>query len=159
MCIRDRITTNGDYVWTKTFGGTGWDQACSVVIDTSNNIFIGGRFEGTVDFNFTDETQDNQTSHGNFDAFLTKINPDGGYEWTKTFGGVNDDGISSLALDSSNNIYASGDFSSGTLDFNFTGGTDNHTSNGGSDIFVTKVNYDGTYGLSLIHISEPTRPY
>jgi len=141
-----KINSDGTYGYTKTFGGTGSDVGYLLTLDSSNNIYVTGKFNGSIDFNFTGGT-DNHTSNGSSDVFVTKINADGTYGYTKTFGGSGVDLGWTLALDSSNNIYVSGSFET-TVDFNFTGGTDNHTSNGGTDVFITKINSDGTYGYT-----------
>jgi len=141
-----KITSNGTYGYTKTFGGTGYDFGYSVVTDNSNNIYVTGQYQGTIDFDFTGDT-DNHTSNGVDDIFITKLNSDGTYGYTKTFGGTGYDIGNSLAIDSSNNSYVTGCFE-GTVDFDFTGGTDNHTSNGSYDMYLLKMNSDGTYGYT-----------
>ena len=59
------------------------------------------------------------------------------YSWTKTMGGTGDDCGSSAAVDASGNVYVTGWFWD-TADFDPGLGIDNHTSAGGSDIFLTK---------------------
>jgi len=140
-----KINSDGSYGWTKTFGGSSADGGFSLSIDSNNNIFVTGYFADTVDFDFTTGT-DNHTSNGaSDDTFITKINPDGSYGWTKTFGGSGIEAGNSLSIDSNNNIFITGSFQN-TVDFDFTTGTDNHTSNGKEDTFITKINSDGSYG-------------
>jgi hypothetical protein len=60
------------------------------------------------------------------------------YSWTKTMGGASDDSGDSAAVDGGGNVYVTGSFQ-GTVDFDPGPGTeDNHISNGGADIFLTK---------------------
>lgn len=132
------------YSWTKTMGGVGDDHANSVIIDNLENIFITGQFDGSVDFDPGAGT-DNHTSVGGNDVFLTKINSDNTYGWTHTIGGLSNEQANSVATDTSGNIFITGQFE-GTVDFDPTVGTDNHSSAGISDIFLTKINSDGTYG-------------
>jgi len=132
------------YSWTKTTGGTSLDQGHSAAVDASGNVYVTGFFVGTVDFDPGPGT-DSHTSNGSADIFLTKINADGTYAWTKTMGGAGGDFGNSAAVDASGNVYVTG-FFMGTADFDPGPGIDNHASNGNDDIFLTKINADGTYG-------------
>lgn len=134
------------YDWTYSIGGTGDEEIRDIVIDSSGNVYVVGYFEGTVDFNPTAGT-DSHASTGGKDIFLTKINSDGGYGYTYSIGNTGtEDGIG-VAVDDSDNVFITGQYSL-TVDFNPTGGTDNHTSTGGQDIFLTKINSDGSYGYT-----------
>jgi LPXTG-motif cell wall-anchored protein len=137
-------TQTQDYGYTKTFGGTGWDETVTPTVDDDGNVYITGDFEGTADFD-PGAGFDNRTSNGSSDIFLTKINADGSYGWTKTFGGTGTEYSGYIALDNAGNIYLSNQFSS-TVDFDSGVGVDNHTSNGSRDLSLTKLNTDGSYG-------------
>jgi hypothetical protein len=139
-----RFDDEGNYGWTKTMGGTGYEVGLSVAADGSGNVYFTGTFEGTADFDPGAGT-DNHTSVGDADIFLTKINSDGSYGWTKTMGGGSDGVGWAVALDGSGNVYVTGEFK-GTTDFDPGAGTDNHTPEGDSDIFLTRINSDGSYG-------------
>jgi hypothetical protein len=142
-----KINADASYGYTRTMGGTDHDEGQSVAIDGSDNVYITGYFSGTdADFNIGG-TADTYTSAGLEDIFLTKINADGSYGYTKTMGGTDHDYGRSVAVDSSDNAYITGSFS-GTADFDPGSGTDNRTSNGFGDIFLTKINFDGTYDLT-----------
>ena len=58
------------------------------------------------------------------------------------FGSTGDDEALSVAVDSSGNVYTTGYFS-GTADFDPGSGTTNLTSNGGIDVFVSKLDSSG----------------
>ena len=125
----------GAHQWTTTFGGTGADQAQSVVVDGSGNVYVGGHFRNTVDFG-----AGNVTSAGNYDVFVTKLNAAGAHQWTTTFGGTDSEIFFELAVDGSGNVYTTGYFK-GTVNF----GAGNVTSAGGKDVFVTKLNSAGAH--------------
>ena len=72
--------------------------------------------------------------------------------WTSTspqvavsvFGGTSSDGGSSMAVDSSGNVYTTGIFQ-GTADFDPGSGTANLSARGGLDVFVVKFDASGNY--------------
>ena len=129
------------YLWTKTMGGTDQDFGQSVVVDGSDNVYITGSFQQTVDFDPGAGT-DSHLSEGVEDIFLTKINSDGSYGWTKTMGGTDPDSGQAVAVDSSGNVYITGSFQQ-TVDFDPGASTDDHTSEGFEDIFLTKFRIVG----------------
>jgi len=131
------------YYWTKTMGGINEDYGQSVAVDVSGNIYVTGYFSGTANFD-PGGGGDSHMSAGNEDIFITKINADGSYGWTRTMGGTNQDFGQSVAVDGSGNVYVMGYFS-GTADFDFGAGIDNKTSVGNEDIFLTKINVGGSY--------------
>ena len=143
-----KINSNGSYGFTKTMGGTDHDFGQSVAVDSGGNVYITGYFSGTADFDPDNAATDNHTSSGLEDIFLTKINSNGSYGFTKTMGGTDHDFGQSVAVDSGGNVYITGYFS-GTADFDpDNAATDNHTSSGLEDIFLTKINSNGSYGFT-----------
>jgi len=145
-----KINADGTYGWTKTMGGTGTDDGKGIVIDSSGNIYTLGNFQETVDFGSDFGTSDIKTSAGTWDIFITKINADGTYGWTKTMGGTGGEFGHGVSTDSSSNVYLTGSFF-GTVDFGADfGASDSKTSAGYGDIFVTKINTDSSYGWTKV---------
>ena len=140
-----KMDANGNLLWAKTFGGSDYDKAYSIAVDANGNVFVTGEFGGTVDFDPGSGT-DNHTSNGGADIFVEKLDANGNFLWAKTFGssGYNQDVGNSIAVDANGNVFVTGWFSD-TVDFDPGSGTDNHTSNGGADIFVEKLNANGDF--------------
>jgi len=67
------------------------------------------------------------------------------YQWTRSIGDTAQDYVEGLAVDTNGNVLLTGYFF-GTVDFDPTTGTDEHTSNGNSDVFVTKLSASGGHG-------------
>ena len=97
----------------------------------------------SIDFNFTDSI-DEHSSNGAWDISLTKINVDGSYGWTKTIGNTGDEVSHSIVIDKSNNIFITGSFEE-VVNFDFSDNSDEHSSNGSADIFLTKISSEGKY--------------
>ncbi len=145
-----KINANGSYGWTKIMGGTGWDDGRAITTESSGNVYVTGSFMGTVNFGLDFGTTDIKTSAGNYDIYVTKINANGTYGWTKIMGGTLSDSGSAVTTDSSGNVYVTGSFM-GTVNFGLDfGTTDIKTSAGSTDIYVTKINANGTYGWTKI---------
>ncbi|MCP4708173.1 MAG: LEPR-XLL domain-containing protein, partial [Planctomycetes bacterium] len=140
-----KFQSNGNYGWTKTFGGEYYDNGQGVAVDDAGNIFITGHWGAVVDFDFTGEI-DNHYSAGARDIFVTKINADTTYGWTASWGSNSNDISNAIGVDTDGNVYITGMFYK-TVDFDPTDGIDEHTSSSAwQDIFVTKLTGNGNYG-------------
>ena len=73
-----------EYGWTKVFSGSGSATAMAVATDVAGNIYLTGYFSGTFDFD-PDDGVDSQNSAGGASSFITRINADGSYGWTRVF--------------------------------------------------------------------------
>jgi hypothetical protein len=132
------FSTDGTYQWSHAFN-VGGGVITSLGVDTANNVYITGQFDGTVDFGGGP-----LTSLGGYDMFLAKFNSAGLHQWSKRFGdaGLNDAGLA-LAIDFANNVVVGGRFS-GTTDF----GGGPLTTAGQTDAFIAKFNSAGTHQWS-----------
>ncbi|QQS59825.1 LamG domain-containing protein [Candidatus Peregrinibacteria bacterium] len=128
----------------STTGGAGQDIAYAIAVDDSGDSYVGGVFQGTVDFDST-EGIDDHTSSGPYDYFVLKQSMvTGRDEWIITGGGNGADRVLAITTDGTSKVYVAGVFEE-TSDFDPTGGTENHTSNGSADVFVSSYDFDGTY--------------
>lgn len=100
-----------------------------------------GYFSGTMDMNPTAVSAP-VSSNGNTDIFIQKFD-DGVYQWGKGIGGNGMDKAVEV-VGFYNEIYVTGIFS-GTVDFNPNAGIFNLTSNGGTDIFIMKLDAAGNF--------------
>jgi hypothetical protein len=133
----------GNFVWAKRLGGTSYDYSSSLAVDGAGNVYITGDFQGTADFD-PGAGVFNLTSAGWNDIFVSKFNGSGNFFWAKQFGGIDQDGSSSLAVDGLGNVYTTGSFN-GTADFDPGPGVFNLTSAGNTDIFVNKLDAWGKF--------------
>jgi len=140
------------YGWTKALGSSSDEYGREIIKDSNHNIYVCGNFRDSIDFDFS-IGEDIKTSNGNDDIFVTKINNDGTYGWTKTFGGIKTDRVCSISIDSDDNVYIIGQFV-GTIDFDWTTGEDIEISNENGGVFVTRINNDGSYGWTNAFCSD-----
>jgi hypothetical protein len=141
-----RINLNGTYGWTRRMGGTSYDIGIAITTDQSDNIYVTGRFEDTVNFAADFGTFDIKTSVGDQDIFVVRISTEATYRGAKRIGDVWHDWVSDITTDSFDNVYITGYFEE-SLDFGTDFGTsDTKVSAGEYDIYITRINADGTYG-------------
>jgi len=139
-----KYDSDGNYIWAKSIGGSSTDRAFCIALSNSGNVFIAGMFSGTVDFD-PDTGTLNLTSVGAGDMFFAKYDNSGGFLWAKSVGGTLGDYVYSITVDSSENVYITGEFAA-TVDFDPDTGTQNLTSaGGGSDGFFAKYDTYGSY--------------
>ncbi len=138
-----RFDADGNYQGTMTFGGPDNDEAEAIAHDSEDNLYLAGFFQNTVDFDPTDGVDEKTASHWS-DIFVTKLKSDGTYGWTAVMGGSGDEGVDDIAVDDADNVVIVGDFEE-TVDFDPSDATDEHTADGGEDLFVTKLSGDGSY--------------
>jgi len=67
-----KYASNGDYLWTKTWGGIGTDSPEEILINENDDIFIVGTFQNEVDFNI-DGVSRIRTSNGYGDLYVMKL--------------------------------------------------------------------------------------
>jgi len=138
-----KFDSSGEFEWARTWGGTHYNYGYGVAVDGSGNVYVTGRFEGTVDFD-PGSGVDNHTSNGVWEVFLTKFDSSGAFKWARTWGGSYYDCGYGVAVDGSDSVYVTGYFE-GTVDFDPGSGADNHTSNGDDDVFLSKFPPDGNW--------------
>jgi len=138
-----KLDMDGNFIWAKRVGGNSIDHAKSIKLNSLGEIYISGYFRLTVDFN-PNAGVNNQSSNGDSDIFLLKLDTDGNFIWVKSFGGIQQDVITSMVLDGMDNVYLAGNFRS-TVDFDPNAGVVNYTSIGNRDIFIEKLDLDGNF--------------
>lgn len=139
VCKLDPI---GNFIWAKRMGGPGDDGGTDLVVDASGAVYTIGTFSNSADFDpgvgiFS------LTSAGLEDIYVSKLNAAGGFVWAAQVGGTGYDSGYSIVLDSAGNIYTTGHFKV-TTDFDPGAGIFNLTSAGGYDIFISKLDMNGS---------------
>jgi hypothetical protein len=141
-----KLDSSGSFIWARKMGGPNWDQAYSITVDNSGNVYTTGSFQGTADFDPGAGTA-NLVGGTSFDAFVSKLNSSGNYVWAKQFSGPDTESGKSIITDASGNVYTAGIFQ-GTVDFDPGPSTYNLTVAGGSlsnDIFISKLDVSGNF--------------
>jgi hypothetical protein len=132
-----KFDPTGTLLWALSYGDAGSDRAYDVDIDSSNNIFVSGRFNGNIDLG-----GGTLTGAGGQDVFVAKYDPSGNHLWSKSFGDAGNQFVQSVSVSPSGDVAIGGYFQSG---IDFGGGL--LLSNGSWDAFAAA--FDGATGNHL----------
>lgn len=138
-----KLDSNGNFMWAKTFGGTSYDYVSDLSLDNQDNIYVTGSFYGSVDFD-TATVNGLRNSNGVSDIYVLKMSSDGNFKWVKTIGSTSFEAVSKMHMVEGRHLYVCGTFSN-TCDFNPGAGVNSLTSNGQWDAFVLKLDTGGAY--------------
>ncbi|CAN5354762.1 hypothetical protein BH11PSE11_BH11PSE11_22410 [soil metagenome] len=129
-----KLNSSGTMTWAKNFGGASAGvQANGIAVDSSNNIYLGGRF-GTASL-----TSPVLTKIGSQDGFAFKLDSSGNITWASNFGGSGATvTVSGIAFDGAGNVYPAGQFSVADLS------TPALTKVGSIDAVVLKLDSSGS---------------
>ncbi|OQX79481.1 MAG: hypothetical protein B6D61_03475 [Bacteroidetes bacterium 4484_249] len=114
------------FSWAQNAGGSGFDWAKSIALDTEGNNYIKGEFQGTSSFG-----NETLTSNGVIDFYISKIDESGNFIWTIQGGGNSYDYCHDIVFDGNDHIYIIGEFFDTT-----TIGGNTFTSQGDADYNV-----------------------
>lgn len=138
-----KLDKDCNFQWAGKMSGSLGESGLCIGFDDEDRVLIGGRFDGTVDFDPGNGTY-NMTSLGYYDAFLLCLLGDGAFSWAKSFGGAGWQDVSSLSVDAAGNIHLAGEFEQ-TCDFDPSIGTFNMTSNGYTDCYFSELDSAGNF--------------
>jgi hypothetical protein len=127
-------------VYSTYLGGSSCDYAYAIAVDGAGNAYVAGSASST---NFPTKTPIQATSHGNGDAFVTKLDPTGSTLVYSTYlGGSQYDYAQSIAVDSGGRAYVTGTTASTNFPTAHPFQGTNRAS--GGTAFIAKLNATGT---------------
>jgi len=89
-----KLDSSGDTIWTRIYGGSGWDWGFSVAQTSDNGYIIAG-----VTYSFGADSGD---------VYLIRTDTNGDTIWTRTYGGSNQDFGRSVAQMSDGGFFVAG---------------------------------------------------
>jgi len=135
------------FEWATSYGGKTAVQSFSIATDASGNTYSTGFFSDTVDFD-PGSGVFNLASIGNTNVFVQKLDSTGAFVWAKSIGGSSNDVGNAITTDNFGNVYLTGTFR-GSGDFDPNAGVRALTSQGGTDIFLMKLNQNGSFAWAV----------
>ena len=139
-------SSNGDFLWVRHMGGVEDGRTEAITFDEDNNIYGTGFFEGTWDFDITNNPGvELENSNGGRDIFVYKLDELGNFVWSASAGDAGDDRGQGITVNNSGNVFATGRFEQ-TVDFDPGAGTEELTSSSTTDAFIWALtNNDGAF--------------
>ena len=126
-----KLDSSGSLVWSSLMDSSGDDWVEDCAIDSSGNVYVTGKFIGSMDFDDdgSAEVTALDDANGGYDAYVAKLNSSGAVVWWKVVGNTTDvagqiDTVygHGVDVDGSGNVYFGGYFS-GTIDIDPSGTT------------------------------------
>ncbi|MGC4039614.1 MAG: T9SS type A sorting domain-containing protein [Flavobacterium sp.] len=119
-----KYDTTGSLLWANLFGTPTATQTtffpssfcANVILDSCNNIYVSGEFQGNCDFNPAAGENIESALTNLIGAFAAAYSPDGNYLWSMNIGGpgnvtfVEFNGYLPIALDNNNDLIFTGTF-------------------------------------------------
>lgn len=141
-----KLSSTGQWLWVQSAGGPLDDRALAIAVDSNANVYITGQFfattqsQGGATFG-----QTTLSTKGLGDIFVAKLNTSGQWQWAKQAGGTRTDAGYGITTDANGNLYVIGTFQTNSSTEVATFDTKTLTGRGNHDIFVGKLDKDGTW--------------
>lgn len=140
-------TSTGGYLWAKHFTGSsssnGYINPWSICQDKGGNIYIGGAFRDSFDFDPSTNMYYMTTPTNYLHAFILKLDALGDFIWAKQIGGITGTaGIASLKIDETGKLCLFGGFS-GSIDADPGAGVTTLNSITLGDLLIEKLDTAG----------------
>ncbi|WP_107037338.1 T9SS type A sorting domain-containing protein [Brumimicrobium mesophilum] len=126
-----KMDNQGNELWQKSYGGEDDEFLGDMVELNDGSVLLVGGSTSPISGDKT------ESSFGESDAWIVKIDAQGNLLWDKTIGGNAGDALVSIALDDNDNIYFSGSSESSIS------GVKTEDSFGGYDYWVLKLDQNG----------------
>ncbi|RYY94964.1 MAG: hypothetical protein EOO11_16820 [Chitinophagaceae bacterium] len=113
-----KLDATGNYAWAKQFPNTGggFQRVLNLRLDKAGAIYLAGSFYNSMDAD-PDAGVSSLTSNGQTDAYILKLNAQGGLLWARSWGGPENEEAWGLEVDAAGSVYTSGSFINETVDF------------------------------------------
>jgi hypothetical protein len=122
-----KVTTTGELVWSRFFGGSFTDTPNGIVENTNNELIIAGSSDS--------DDVDISGNKGSYDFWVVKTASSGDLIWEKSFGGTEIDEARGIAPTNDGNYVIVGDTRSSDQDVS--------QNNGAADLWLIKISDNG----------------
>ncbi|EDP75942.1 SBBP repeat-containing protein [Hydrogenivirga sp. 128-5-R1-1] len=132
--------------YSSFLGGSSQNSGYGIAVDSSGNAYVVGT---TLSSDFPVQGALQGSRGGSYDAFVTKVSPQGNSIVFSTYlGGSDRDDGTGVAVDPGGNVYVVGktrspDFPTTTNAYDTSCGTDGSCDSGENDVFLAKINPQG----------------
>jgi len=143
-----KFDSSGAFKWALTWGNDN-PELSSVGTDDEGNVYVAGSFvtypfQPPVDFDPGPGTENHKSKGHGEDAYLSKFDTAGNFQWVQIWGGKSSDVALDLFVVEAGPVHIVGYFGE-TCDFDPGPGILEYTSHGIHDVFVTKFDSSGGF--------------
>jgi hypothetical protein len=111
-----KLDSSGAHKWSGAFGGSGIEFINAIATAGNGDVYLGGSFFGNVDVDMGNGVQLISTPGASDDFFYVKLDSAGVFQYVKVMGGIYNDRVQDIVIDSTNTVYIAGTYD-GTVDF------------------------------------------
>lgn len=148
--------SDGTYNWAGAIGGNEsfninidgfsyyYSHPVMTIDETNGDFYIGGKFEGTVDFDFTNANFTKTAQNNTEDAFISKYSNNGTLLWCQTYGSDSfDTSARGLAINNQGELLISGSVKGENVDLDpdsseFLVTTPQYSNSGGQNFYTSR---------------------
>jgi len=128
-------SSEGTERWTRTFGGAGLEQVNGLAVNGTGELALVGSFTEGFSLGASCPAL---THAGGEDGFVAKLSTTGACVWSQRFGDSVNQQATTVAMNGAGEVFFAGNYQ-GTVTFGVT----SHSSLGGYDLFVVKLDAQG----------------
>lgn len=111
-----KLDSNSTHLWSGSFSGTSSEFINAIATSNDGDVYLGGTYSGQFDADIGGGVQTIATPGISDDIFFLKLDSAGLFQFVHVIGGVYNDVILDIVIDSTNTVYVAGAFN-GTVDF------------------------------------------
>ncbi len=109
-----KLDSLNNFVWANSYGTTGSIWNYGFVVDSAGSVYTYGYYQGYLDYDPQNSTGYVTSEWWYYDSYMHKLDPNGHFEWIKSWGSNATDGIQKIQMDEDQNFYALGFYSDST---------------------------------------------
>ncbi len=157
-----KFDSNLNFIWGKSWGGIEQCIPLSIGVDVFENIWVGGVFNGIVDFD-PGPGEENHQAYSSDWAFISVIDSNGDFVSVGTWGpiggtNVGSNNVKGICFDDSGYIYYTGEITGANIDLDPGNGMDIHSSHNCSetgttmfcpDAYLAKLDLNGNFQWAI----------
>ena len=139
-----KLDESGNVHWARSWGSSGREDCSGIAVGPDDGIYVYGAFSETVDFNPGDGQALKTAYLLKDNAYLSKFDPDGNFQWIRTWNGHPPTISSGIASGRDGNILLTGSFYF-PVDLDPTYLIERHESARLTDCFISAFDISGDY--------------